>query len=153
MDMMRESRIDSVALEERVNSRLQSAISVANDVAQTQAQAVAEAHAVEHAHISHVRFTERFKQLENQLQASLDQRMREVLTAHIEQVEAEISLAITTQGREIMKLVEKQFYEFQKQVTVQLEESKSCDMKKAKTAIRKHHAEESRSRNARTVSL
>ncbi|KAL3663320.1 hypothetical protein V7S43_011728 [Phytophthora oleae] len=140
--MKRETRIDPVALEQHVNSKLESAISVANDVAQAQAQALAEAHAVQHAQVSDVRLAEAFKELEGRLHTSLDRRMRELLVAHMDQVEAEIRLAIATQGREIIKLVEKQFGEFQTQIALQMEQEKSCAMRKPTTVVRRHHAEE-----------
>ncbi|KAL3659067.1 hypothetical protein V7S43_015951 [Phytophthora oleae] len=136
VDMIRETRIDPVALEQH-----------------TQAQAVAEAHAVKHAQGSDVRFAEPFKELEGQLHASLFRRMRELLTAHMDQVEAEIRLVIATQGREIVKVVEKQFGEFQNQIAVQMHQVKSCAVRKAKSVVRGHHAEESKAHDAITASL
>ncbi|KAF1782662.1 hypothetical protein GQ600_11041 [Phytophthora cactorum] len=81
-EMIQATRIDPAAIE-------QHAISVANDVAQTQGRAVAEAHAAQHAKFSDIRMAEAFKQMEIQLHTRLEQQMREVPTAHMEQVQIE----------------------------------------------------------------
>lgn len=74
---------------------------------------MAEAHAVQYSQVSDVRMAEAFAQVRDKLHASLDQRMRDVLIAHMEQVSAEIRLTVATQGQEIMKMVERQFGDFQ----------------------------------------
>ncbi|GMF39208.1 unnamed protein product [Phytophthora fragariaefolia] len=141
-EMIRATRIDPAALEHHVNTKLQSAISAANDVAQTQARAVAEAHAVQHAEENDIRMAEAFKQLEIQLHANLEYRIRDVLTAHMEQVDAAIRLAIAAQGHEIVKLVQDQLDAFEKDITARIEDSRRCAEKKAKSIVRRHQAEE-----------
>lgn len=88
--------------------------------------------------------------------------MREVLTVYMEQVGAEIRLAIARQGQEISKLVQCQMADFQKHTSAQIEHVKCCAEKKAKSIVRRHHAEENtaheaiyytRWRNARRLRL
>ncbi|KAE9011411.1 hypothetical protein PR003_g4031 [Phytophthora rubi] len=111
-------------------------------MAQTQARAVAEAHAVQHAEANDIRMPEAFKQLEIQLHAHLDHRMRDVLTAHMEQVDAAIRLAIEAQGQEIVKLMQNQLDAFEKGIIARIEDSRRFAEKKAKSTVRRHHAEE-----------
>ncbi|ETK77743.1 hypothetical protein L915_16044, partial [Phytophthora nicotianae] len=81
--------IDPMAIEQHVNAQLQSAIAAANDVAEAQARAVVEAHTVQHEHKADVRMTETFQRLHDQLHASMEQRMQDVLKAHAEQASVE----------------------------------------------------------------
>ncbi|KAG6945441.1 hypothetical protein JG688_00016557 [Phytophthora aleatoria] len=113
-EMIQATRIDPAAIE-------QHAISVANDVAQTQGRAVAEAHAAQHAKFSDIRMAEAFKQMEIQLHTRLEQQMREVPTAHMEQVRTEVRQAVEAQGQELIKLVQRKLDDFQIQTTSQLE--------------------------------
>ncbi|KAK1947708.1 hypothetical protein P3T76_001718 [Phytophthora citrophthora] len=85
---------------------------------------------------------EAVQQLKTQLHASLDERMREILTAQMEQVGAEIRLAIARQGQYILAQVKCQIDDFQQTTTAQIEQAKSFAEKKAKSIVRHHHAEE-----------
>ncbi|GMF47654.1 unnamed protein product [Phytophthora fragariaefolia] len=151
--MIRATRIDPAALEHHVNTKLQSAISAANNVAQTEARAVAEAHAVQHAEENDIRGAEAFKQLEIQLHATLAHRMRDVLTAHMEQVDTAIRLAIAAQGQKIVKLVQDQLDAFEKDIAARIEDSCRCAEKKAKSIVRRHHAEENTAHEDTKLSL
>ncbi|ETO66357.1 hypothetical protein F444_16484 [Phytophthora nicotianae P1976] len=88
-EMIRKTQIDHMAIEQHVNAQLQSAIAAANDVAEAQARAVVEAHTVQHEHKADVRMTETFQRLHDQLHASMEQRMQDVLKAHAEQASVE----------------------------------------------------------------
>ncbi|KAF4143115.1 hypothetical protein GN958_ATG07694 [Phytophthora infestans] len=107
-EMIRSTQIDPTAIEQHVNTQLQSAIAAANDVAQAQARATVEAHAVHQAHVADVRMTETLQRLQEQLYASMEQCVQDVLKAHVEQVSAEIRLTMAAQCREILKGVEEQ---------------------------------------------
>ncbi|KAL3663714.1 hypothetical protein V7S43_011129 [Phytophthora oleae] len=151
--MIRSTQIDLVALELHVSSQLQLAISAVNNVAQSEARAAAEAHAVQHAHMSDVRMQEGFKQLQHQLHTNFEQRMREVLSAHMEQVNAEIQLTIATQDKEMLKIMQQQMAAFQQEMSTHLDEAKRCVERKAKSIVRIHHAEENAAHAAIETSL
>ncbi|ETN15029.1 hypothetical protein PPTG_07247 [Phytophthora nicotianae INRA-310] len=131
-----------MAIEQHVNAQLQSAVAAANDVAEAQARAVVGAHTIQHAHNADVRMTETFQRLHDQLHASMEQRIQDVLKAHAEQVSVEIRLAIAAQGQEILKAVKEQIKAVKKDNTTQVEQAKSTAEKEAKSIVRRHYAQE-----------
>ncbi|KAF4129904.1 hypothetical protein GN958_ATG20907 [Phytophthora infestans] len=139
---IRSTQIDPTAIEQHVNTQLQSAIAAANDVAQAQARATVEAHAVHQAHVADVRMTETIQRLQEQLYASMEQCVQDVLKAHVEQVSAEIRLTVAAQCREILKGVEEQINAIKKDTTTVMEQTKTAAEKKAKSIVRRHYAEE-----------
>ncbi|ETP44866.1 hypothetical protein F442_08605 [Phytophthora nicotianae P10297] len=151
--MIRATRIDPVAVEHHVNSKLQSAIRAVNDVAQTQARAVVEAHSAQHAQVNDMRMTQALESMEDRLRKALEERMQELVAVRMEHLEAEIRLAIVKQGEEILPSVGRQIVDVQQQTAAQLEFVKTCAEKKAKSIVPLHHAEENSAHKAIRLSL
>ncbi|KAF4131756.1 hypothetical protein GN958_ATG19050 [Phytophthora infestans] len=141
-EMIRSTQIDPTAIKQHVNTQLQSAIAATNDVAQAQARSTVEAHAVHQAHVADVRMTETFQRLQEQLYASMEQCIQDVLKAHVEQVSAEIRLTMAAQCREILKGVEEQINAIKTDTTTAMEQTKTAAEKKAKSIVRRHYTEE-----------
>ncbi|KAG3101877.1 hypothetical protein PI124_g14650 [Phytophthora idaei] len=54
----------------------------------------------------------------------MEQRVRDLLKAHTEQVSAEIRIAIATQGQKILKVVEQQINAIRKDTAMQMKQTK-----------------------------
>ncbi|KAG1707885.1 hypothetical protein DVH05_024536 [Phytophthora capsici] len=93
------------------------------------------------------------EQFENQLRTNVETHVRQVLTAHMEQVGAEIRLAIATQGQELRKMLQEDLAAFQKHITAQLDVAMASAEKKAKAMARRHRAEESLAHDSIRASL
>ncbi|KAK1930582.1 hypothetical protein P3T76_013904 [Phytophthora citrophthora] len=152
--MIRSTQVDPAALELHVNSQLQSAISAANTAAQCEARAAAENHAVQQAQISDIRMAEGLKHVQAQLHENLELHFREILSAHIDQVNAQIQLAVATQSREILNGMQQQMASFQDEILSRvLDQAKSTAERKAISIVRLHHAEENAAHDAIKTSL
>ncbi|KAG7390844.1 hypothetical protein PHYBOEH_006902 [Phytophthora boehmeriae] len=66
------------------------------------------------------------KNMQEQLHVNMERRMQKVLTAHMEQVGAEIRLAIATQGQGLIQLVESKLDAFKSATTAQVNQVKSA---------------------------
>ncbi|KAG1686674.1 hypothetical protein DVH05_006403 [Phytophthora capsici] len=114
--MIQGNTINPVALENHVNTQLQSVIVAAN----TEARAAAEEHLNKKTQTTDLKMATVLEQFETQLRANVETHVRQVLTAHMEQVGAEIRLAIATQGQELRTMFQEDLAAFQKHTTAQL---------------------------------
>ncbi|KAG1698740.1 hypothetical protein DVH05_014695 [Phytophthora capsici] len=89
-DMIQANTIDPVALENHVKTQLQSVIVAAN----TDARAAAEEHLNKKTQATDLKMAAVLELFETQLRTNVETHVRQVLTAHMEQVGAEIRLAI-----------------------------------------------------------